>query len=141
MSTDSVDFRGATGTFFNTGWASATPVSWPGRDFSPPTDGSSWVRFTISEGESFQHEMGKVEVQFRDVGLVMIQVFTELNKGDGPALTLADQVATIFRRKKVTYTDGRAIFRAPNIRRVGPDEAWYQVNVTVPYVRDTLHVA
>jgi hypothetical protein len=142
--TDTVDFRGALGTFFVAGWASTTPIAWPGRDFPRPEDGSSWVRLTIDEIDSFQTELGSVpQTEIRSPGLIIIQIFTEANKGDGPALTLADQVSAIFRKQEVSYTDGRAIFRAPRTRVIGitsekgANSAWFQVNVSVPYIRDT----
>jgi len=136
-----VDFRAAVGTLFDTGWASATPIAWQGRSFEPAKDDTSWVRLSILESDTFQHEIGSTNVQQREVGLVMVQVFTQVDKGDGPALTLADSVATIFRRQNVLYTNGRAIFRIPRVRVIGIDgsgaTAWFQVNVSVPYIRDT----
>jgi hypothetical protein len=140
MSTDAVDFRGAVGTFFDTGWAATTPIAWPGRDYTPPSNGASWVRLSITESDTNQIEIGAPCPQHREAGLIIVQVFTETNKGDGPAITLADQVATIFRRQQVTYTDGRAIFRSPQVRVIGPsaEAEWFQVNVSIPYIRDTL---
>jgi hypothetical protein len=141
MATDSVDFRGAVGTFFAAGWGTTTPIAWPGRDYAPPASQSSWVRLTVIESDTRQHEIGTVsQNQYRESGLVIVQVFTETNQGDGPALTLADQVATIFRKQSVAYTNGRAIFRAPQVRVIGPnsDAAWFQVNVSIPYIRDNI---
>lgn len=141
MSTDAVDFRGAVGTLFDTGWAGATPVAWPNRDFKPPSDQKThWVRMSIFEADSRQHEIGCPTPQFREEGLVIFQVFAPRNKGDGQALTLADSIGNIFRKQKVIYTNGRAIFRAPQRRQVGPtsDGDWYQVNVSIPYVRDNI---
>ena len=142
MSTDSLDFRGAVGTFFNTEWGVTTTIAWPGRDFDPPINGDSWVRLSIIESDTRQTEIGHPDAQVRELGLIIVQVFTKTDKGDGLGLILADQVATVFRRKKVTYTNGRAIFRSPQVRVIGPsaDQDWFQVNVSTPYVRDTLHV-
>lgn len=147
MSTDAVDFRGAIGAFFAAGWGTTTEVAWPGRDYTPPTDQTSWVRMSIIESDTFQHEIGTPCPQFREVGLIIFQVFTKADIGDGPARALADQIATIFRRQSISYTDGRALIEAPAIRVIGPDAgnstggeggAWFQVNVSIPYKRDTL---
>lgn len=146
MATDAVDFRAAVGTLFNTGWAGATPIAWPGRDFEPPADLASFVRMTIIESDSRQIEIGHTTNQYREVGLIIFQIFTETDQGDGLALTLADNVANIFRSQQVTYTDGRAIFRAPQRRVIGPNSDgvsssagnWFQVNVSIPYIRDNI---
>lgn len=148
MATDAVDFRGAVGTFFSTAWAGTTPVAWPGRDFDIPTDYSSWVRMSIFESDTRQIEIGTPNnMHFRESGVIIFQIFTESDKGDGPALTLGDQIATIFRKQRVTYTNGRVIFRAPQVRVIGATTDvngtgdagnWFQVNVSIPYIRDNI---
>ena len=69
MATDAVDFRGAVGTLFDTGWAGQTDIAWPGKDFTQPDDQSSWVRLTIIESDTRQYEIGCPTNQYREAGL------------------------------------------------------------------------
>lgn len=134
--------REAVGTMFSAGWT-ATPIAWPNRPFEPP-DGA-WVRVTFLDGQTFQAEIGGSVNQDRKTGFVVVGVFAELEKGDKPALELAEQVAQLFRDNKyltLTGNVGRVLFRRPNVQNIGPDgrgvqdSSNYQVNVTVPYVLD-----
>jgi hypothetical protein len=127
--------REAVGTILS-GWT-ATQIAWPNRDFTPPSK-ASWLAVTIRAGEAFQVEIGSPKVVQRHPGLVVVQVFTPANWGDKTALDLADQVAALFRRQRLSYTDGSVLFRTPSIRVVGVEGANFQVNVTVPFVRDYL---
>jgi len=97
--------------------------------------------------DAAQVELGGNKNQHRNNGFVIVNVFTPLNKGDGDALTLAETVATIFRTNQHVSTgaDGSMIFRDPLVEPIGPDgqgvsvSSYYQVNVTVPFVRDTVY--
>lgn len=145
-----VDERTAIGTLFNTNWDSTTtPVAWPNRNFTPPQN-NSWVRLSILQAEPSQIEIGSRDCnQHRHPGFVMVSVFSPLNKGDAAALTLAEVAAGIFRdNKRVSAgTDGDIRFRTPEVRAIGIDSkgsrdldegTYYQVNVTVPFVRDAV---
>ena len=144
--------RKAIGTLFNTGWGSTTPISYQNRDFSPP-EGSEWVRLTINPADSFRIELGTGLKHERTVGIVQVQVFVPANTGDGRSTELGDMVADIFRDQQVDLLDpsdgvtvmGRIIFRTPTLRPIGVDTRlemkglFYQMNVSVPYVRDSVH--
>lgn len=136
-----VEERKAIGTLFNAGWAGATPVAWPGQKFDPPQNGS-WVRLTFTQGDAFQVEMGPTNAQKRALGLLTIQVFTALGRGDRDALQLADSAAQIFRdsRRVSAGQHGDLLFRVPVVRPIGEDAAglYYQVNVSVPYVHESV---
>jgi hypothetical protein len=130
--------REVVGTLLNS-WTE-TPVAWPNRDFEPPAAGE-WITVTFRQGDAFQLEFGGSEtaVTHRHPGVLFVQVFSRANKGDKRCLELADGVADIFRRARSGFSDGGMVFRTPAIRAIGVDGAYYQVNVTVPYIRDVLY--
>lgn len=127
--------REAVGTVLQN-WA-ATPISWPNRDFTPP-ESSEWIAVSIRAGDSQQIEIGSPTITHRHSGLVYVQIFSPIGKGDKAALDIADQIAALFRRYRQSVTNGGIVFRTPTIRAVGVDGAFFQVNVSVPYVRDFL---
>lgn len=138
MSSGVTDERTAIGTLFNTAWGSTTPVAWPNRPFSPPS--GSWVRFTIIGIDSVSVELGP-RSQERRTGMVIVQIFTTLDKGDALGLGLADQVAAVFRNKRVAAgNDGDIIFRKPRTRSIGvaANGTFYQHNVEVPFQHDAV---
>jgi len=102
-------------------------------DAGDPPDSGPWVRLTILDGDASQVSLGATR-RWRNPGVVTIQVFVEVGIGDGLAREIADDVAAIFRGVTVSGV----IFRAPSIRRVGPDGKWYQVNVSTPFQFDIL---
>lgn len=119
----------------NTSWTS-TPVAWPNTAYEP-TQGESYLQPVVNRQEAFNSDMGPTK-NVRYPGLLTGNIRTPLNKGDGPALTLAETFAALFRNVAV---DGLH-FRAPTIRPVGPDpsnDGWYLVQVDCPFWRDTIH--
>lgn len=122
----------------------ATQISWPNRDFTPPSK-AAWLAVTIQSGDGAQLELGgDVEVTHRHPGIVIVQVFVPANWGDKTALDLADQVAALFRRQRVDLYElvevkGSIVFRTPSVRAIGVDGAFFQVNVSIPFVRDYLY--
>lgn len=116
---------------FQTGWGSTTPVAWDNVEYTP-VSGTAWVDFRILNGsESAIVISGD---QYRNVGLVNINIFTPEGVGSSSARTLADTAAGIFRG--VTVDD--ITFRAPSIRTLGVMNGWYQTNLSIPFFRDTL---
>lgn len=112
----------------------STPVAWPNVTYTP-TQGASWVRFQVLDGEMKQFELGATLKGHRNMGIISIQVFAPLNAGETAALTLADTVCGIFRN----WSGATVRCFAASIKDVGPDvSGWYQINVTVPFVRDEL---
>jgi Bacteriophage related domain of unknown function len=119
------------------GWTT-TQIEWPNRQFTPPTK-ANWLRVVIQAGDAAQIEIGGTPRNVhRHPGLVLVQVFSPADWGDKTALDLADQVAALFRRVRVEHTDGSIVFRTPTVRVIGVDGAYFQVNVSVPFVRDHL---
>ena len=123
-------------TIFNTGWGATTPVAYENEPFTPPTD-ASYAVLNVKPDDAFQNEIGSPGVQFRHPGLIFVMIFSPPDTGNNAALALADTAAAIFRRKRSTIVDGRILYRSPSIKPIGlTDEGWFQVNVTIPYIRD-----
>jgi len=120
---------------FNTQFSALSPtydIAWENVDFTP-ADGEPWVRLTINEGEAFIGAIGGGKNTYRHPGTVIVQVFTPTNIGYGKARSIADDVASIFRGKRIS---GVRFLSAPYINRVGPDGDWYQLNVICPFEYD-----
>lgn len=120
---------------FDAQWASATPIEWPNRNFTKPSGKDPWVRIIIQDGEAFQASFGNSGANVhRHPGVIQLQVFTKMGIGNARALELADDAAAIFRG--ASFSGVRC--RAASVREIGPDgHGWYQVNVTVPFWRDS----
>lgn len=114
---------------------SSLPIAWPNVSFTPPEPKSAWVRFNVIDGEQKQTSIGNTTNNHRNVGLVVIQIFTPDNEGDSLALTTADTIAAIFRN----WCGTTVHCRASSVKVIGPDGlGWFQVNVTTPFQRDEL---
>lgn len=121
-------------TRFNTVWNNTLPVAWPNVEYTP-TVGTPWTRITIFDNPSAQVDIGSPLKTYRNTGLIIVQIFCELNKGNGTALGYADTVAGIFRN----WCGSTVRCRAPHVEDIGNDgHGWYQVNVSIPFVRDEL---
>ena len=115
-----------------------TPVAYDNTPFDPALDAVDglgnpipWVRLTVIPGDGFQASLGTPRV-WRSTGVVSVQVFVPVGEGDGAANELADDAASVFRG----VLDAGLTFRAPALTRVGPEGAWYQINVATPYQSD-----
>jgi len=117
-----------------------TQIAWPNRDFTPPQR-AAWLAVSIQSGDAAQLELGQ-SATHRHPGIATVQVFVPVNWGDKTALDIADEVAALFRRQRVNLEDdqsrvlGTVVFRSPAVRTIGVDGAFFQVNVSVPFVRD-----
>ena len=90
-------------------WAT-TDIAWDGVEYTP-TPGTSWIRCTILPGE----DQYLTTDEYRQVGLVVIQIFTPDNIGSATARGYADTLSGIFREVKT----GNTLFRMPTISRNG----------------------
>lgn len=127
-------------TLFNAGWGSTTRIAYENEKFVPQA-GESFVSLHIRPDDASQMELGdSIGVHFRHPGLIFVMVLCPPDKGNAAALKLADQVADIFRRQSSTFTNGRILYSAPTVTPLGiTDEGYFQVNVVIPYVRDSFH--
>lgn len=124
-------------TLFSTQWAVAAPtvtVAYDGDGFDPGQI-PEFLRFAVREAtDGIQASCGTTNVLFRYFGTVFIQIFTPNQNGPGRALELADLVTPIFRSKIVNGIH----YGVPVVTRVGPSDAWYQVNVSCKFYREEI---
>lgn len=133
-----VDERESIGELFDLQWAERTPVEWPNTKFDP-VEGGKYIRFHVVRGNADRLEIGSDRKTRRQYGRVLIQVLVPRGTGDREALTLCDEVETIFRTNgQVTTSEGRLLFREPVSRPIGSEGAFHQHNVTIPYLYDSL---
>ena len=136
------DERSVIGGILDAGWvdggAARTPISWPNRAFDPPADGP-WIRVQISPASAFRLTIGGQKNITRHTGILAIQIFDKVGKGDFTVRNLADEVAKLF-RDVVTDggTDEQMRFFSPSMFDMGVDGSWYQMNCNIPYSRDSL---
>lgn len=111
------------------------PVAYTDRPFTEPANGGAWARFAVQHNSGQQESIGGPLGGSRYVrgGLALVQIFAETGKGLSQADELAKVAADAFEGKS---TPGGVWFRRVRMREVGPDRAWYQVNVTAEFVYD-----
>ena len=129
-------------TRFLDNWT-ATPVAMgsDGPVINPATkaivdqpDDAPWVRFLVRGAREEQASLGGAgTTQFRNYGLIMMQIFTPFRNGHAAGRALADTAAAIFR----TQQFGGITCRAASVIELGKIHGgWNQTNVDVPYFRD-----
>lgn len=100
----------------------------------------SWVRISHNEIITDQITLQNSPI-YRSIGTITIQCFQRAKTGTGEAEQMADAVVTIFRRMEINGASSGLIRNQPgtqpNVNRVGVDPGgWFQINVTIPYIRD-----
>ena len=103
------------------------PIDVDNAAFKPP-DRTPWVRITILPGDSQLVTLGNRK-RYLTLGTVTVQVFTPSGQGDGLALEIATDAATVMRSKTVSGVR----LKTPSVQRVGVDGPWFQLNVNTPY--------
>jgi hypothetical protein len=109
----------------NSGWAT-TDIAWDNVEYVP-TIGQSYVILNVLPGE----DQSSTVQSYKQIGLVIIQIFTPVDVGTAVARGYADTLAGIFRR----VTQSGINFRMPTFTQVGERDSWYQINVSIPYNR------
>ena len=99
---------------------------------SPPTDETSWCRFTVLDGQSRRTVNGVGE--YRLTGAAVAQLFGPVARGDGSLQQTVDAIIAAFRGQAV---DGIRYGDAYE-QRVGQTPAGdtYQINVVCPFQAD-----
>ena len=133
------DERNSLESRFNTQWATYTtsadvPIAWDNVEYAPVT-GTTFIRFSVYPGDAYQVSLGDRPLH-RVVGIIDIGIFVPQGQGTETARDLADIAAEIFRNWQDTTNKIRC--RSPYLTRIGEEEGWFQMNVTVPYIRDEL---
>ena len=105
--------------------------------FDPPN--GAWVRLNIIDGDNFQAGFGLgTEAGWRNVGIVMVGIFTLPGTGDLFSRQLGESIATILRKRVI----GGVVFTGSRYEPLGRREAdgrasdtapWFAANVTTPF--------
>ncbi len=113
------------------------PIRWPNVPWKQPTAGE-WIALKIVPGDGMQASLGQTKLS-RQLGLVMVQVFTPKNSGTRRALDLADLIGSIFRHQTKTSSDVSVIFREPQMGDVGERMDNFQTNVQIPFQGERIY--
>jgi hypothetical protein len=93
----------------------------------------SFIRVNIFRGDAPQKTMGgPTGNTFRQLGVIVIQIFVPSDNGTKDANDIASELCTIFRNKQF---DGVTCY-SPGINDIGDVEGWYQINVNCDFHYD-----
>lgn len=102
--------------------------------FTPPTN-LPWARIAVRHRLRGQETLGAVGLRkFESAGGIFVQCFVPLDKGLAAVDNLASLARAVFEGKVLLPEHIRCYGAA--IREIGPDEAWYQVNVEASFTYD-----
>lgn len=116
---------------FKDGWSNLTnppPVAYENVNFTMPVD-SPWVRLNILNGASGYRAINNLK---RWTGVIIVQIFVPSGSGTKKARVYADEAATIFDSKR--FND--IVCNVASINSIGVNNAFYQMNVSIPFWRD-----
>jgi len=131
---------------FNVAWlantpaingAVAIPVEWQGvYSGAPPAADEAFARVTIRHSEGGQITFGNTSNRrFNRSGLITVQVFAPISSGGG--LSFAENAAIIARDAFEGVGTASGIwFRNSRIQEIGPEGAWFQMNVVTEFQYD-----
>lgn len=121
---------------FNTQWAATTDVAWPNIKYDP-LPGTEFVRFQYDELTDERITVASDLTDYRVFGLVIIQVFTELESGAKRSAELVEMIKTIFR--SLLIPSDRIVFGDMTVVKVGQNDGFYQENVEISFYRNEQH--
>jgi hypothetical protein len=132
-----VDARETIYQRFATAWGATSAFTFDNEAFTPPV-GLPWVRVSVRHLGSTLESIGGTGVggmnSFMRVGRCFIQVFVPVDQGTRQADTLAQAARAIF--EGVTLSNNTIRFNNVVLREIGPDEAWYQINLEASFQYD-----
>lgn len=109
-----------------------TPIAWDNVEYKPKR-GENFIRPVITQTLSEMTTTGEYgKGNYREHGLITVQVFTKKNDGVLVNVQLADALADLFRG----YQEDRLYIKETRINRGGQQEEWYQSNVLIDYYFD-----
>lgn len=117
-------------SFFNTQWASATPIVWGSDAPAKPTDGT-WVRFNVNHADGSQASMGSPgSNRFDRSGQVIVQIF---QKQGGHGIDARDKASSALDIYSGAV-DGGVRYENARVNEVGDDGfGFHQVNVIADF--------
>ncbi len=131
-------------------WRSKAPLVWAGgvprvlwdakeeKDDKGPRADEPWARATVSHNVSPQRTFGEPgNRRFDRLGIFTCQVFTPMSIEQ--SVTLAEDLGVIVRDAfEGNTTPGGVWFRNTRLQEVGPDEPWWQLNVSTEFNYDEI---
>ena len=106
-----------------------TPIHFQNNKFTPK---KKYIRCHVLFGDSSQKTLGS-NPEFRNPGVVVIQVLSEQGQGPIPALEMANTLSDMFKAKNISGIQ----FGTPTLAILGEIESYYQINVQCPFYFDT----
>lgn len=108
-----------------------TPVDYPGRQFAVPED--FFIRFRIARlPDTRQVATEGARKHYRAYGSVLVQLQERIGNGSGRLLQYADQVAAVFRSKRL----GGVVTKTPSVGSLVADGSRHGVTVSIPFTSD-----
>ncbi len=97
-----------------------------------------WARVSVQHNVSPQRTFGEPgNRRFERLGIVIVQVFTPMSIEQ--SVTLAEDLGIIARDAfEGRTTPGGVWFRNARLQEVGPDDPWWQLNVSAEFTYDEL---
>lgn len=118
---------------FATNWTT-TPIKYEGAPFAEQH--GPHVALFIRHGDRSQVSLG-TNPTIRSVSVIIVQIFVLRETGTALAKTYADSIAAIFERAQFMTTDSNLIScQTASIEQADETEGFYQMNVSIPYMRD-----
>lgn len=117
-----------------------TPIRYwsSGAPFIVPS--TAYIAVRIDEFDGHQITLGSTPQVHRYIGQIVIQVLVPERSGAAVALGYCESLDDLFRRAQFSYLQsGMITCRTPQVRDVGIQQGWYQVNLIIPYHRDRSH--
>lgn len=114
-------------------WA-LTPIAFDNVEYVPKR-GEAFIRATITQTLSELTSIptdGYGSGNYREYGLLTLQVFTPKNEGSRPNAVLADGLAALYRG----YNEARLFCNEARVNRIGSSDEFYQTNVLVEFYYD-----
>lgn len=106
----------------------------PDAAFPNPARDDAFVRLTLQHIPGEAGNAGLGNRYFRRNGIIIVQCFTRANTGRLRSNSVVDSVLLFFEQTSVPGT----WFRGQSPSEAGDDGSWYQVNVSVEFIYDTL---
>ncbi len=126
-------------SYFQAQWL-FSGVAWQNIESAPisntaKSNGTGWVRFNVLFGQQFFiANNGDGTGLYRQVGTVVIEVYTPLHQNVELAENWSDLISDLFRTKEFPQD---ITFDSPAVNHIGPEEEWFHTNVTVSFDSDT----
>ena len=114
-----------------TNWSGDEPVFIDG-DGSEPSHGQSHLAITVTSAGASLEGFTSTHMLDRNIGLIIVDVFTPWGSGNASNRELCDSVLDIFSGQQfsgITCETGSAV-------RVGKSGEWLQYSVSIPFRRD-----